>query len=90
MIEFSINILMMIFATLMLYLFVLAIVLFILGMVRMFKMLGTEKPKGVNLISYYLDFVFGDVTTVSRKKIYIAALIFTVFILAVILVIPSF
>jgi hypothetical protein len=56
----------------------------------MFKLLGTEKPKGVNLISYYLDFVFGDVTTVSRKKIYIAALIITAFISAVIVVMPSF
>lgn len=84
--EFSINILMIIFALLMLYLFVLAIVLIVLGMVGMFKKLGTEKPKGTNLISYYLDFVFGEATRVSRKKIYIAALVITVFISAVIVI----
>lgn len=73
----------------MLYLFVLAIILFILGMVRMFKMLGAEKPKGVKAIGYYLEFIFGDVTSVSRNKVYLASLIITVFISIAIVVTSS-
>lgn len=78
-----------IFLLLLVYLFVLAIVLLILGIFRHLKILREENLKGIKLIGYYLDSVFGDVTSIPRKKIYLLSLVISIFVLIAIVIVEK-